>query len=105
MKQIDINGEFEEKLRRITNHFGIDTQLIKLNEEMGELLNEGYRNVYKADAKEQLEDETADVLNVLIQVMLYFDLDWSRIGEVMNKKVNRCLDRIDNTDYYSTHTR
>lgn len=105
MKQIEINNEFEQKLKRITEHFGIDTQLIKLNEEMGELLNEGYRNVYKADAKEALENETADVLNVLVQVMLYFDLDWHRIGDVMNSKVERCLDRLDNTNYYETHTR
>ena len=105
MKQIEITNDFEQKLRRITSNFGITTQLIKLNEEMGELLNEGYYGAYKGDNKNSLEDECADVLNVLVQVMLYFDLDWKKIGDRMNFKVNRCLDRLDNTDYYKNHTR
>ena len=104
MKEIKINLDFEKDLKTITNHFGIDTQLIKLNEEMGELLNEGYYGVYKGDNKNSLEDECADVLNVLIQVMLYFNLDWKKIGERMNYKVQRCLNRIS-TDYYDTHSR
>ena len=35
--------EQDEKLRKITKHFGIETELTKLSEEVGELLNECYK--------------------------------------------------------------
>lgn len=97
-------SDFQDRLTQITSHFGIDTQLIKLNEEMGELLNEGYKAIYKGENTENLTDEIADVMNVLLQVMLYFDLDWSKIQDRMEFKINRCIDRL-NGDYYNTHSR
>ena len=99
MKQIEITNDFEQKLRRITSNFGITTQLIKLNEEMGELLNEGYYGAYKGDNKNSLEDACADVLNVLVQVMLYFDLDWKKMyGKLLPGRYRIVKDASINSD-------
>ena len=57
--------EYDDKLRKITKHFGVETELMKLSEELGELQNECYKRLYVDPEAGNIEDEFADVLVVL----------------------------------------
>ena len=93
--------EIEQKLKDITSYFGITTEITKLSEEVGEFLGAAYKAAYTKDV-EDLTDETADVLVVLLQILLYFDIDTEKIFNIMEQKINRTVDRIDK-DWYKNH--
>lgn len=93
-KMVRIN---EDKLRAITQYFGVETEIMKLNEEVGELANACYTK-----KKEDVEDECADVLVVLSQLMLFYDCDLNKIQEIYNKKISRTLERIA-INWYEKH--
>ena len=91
----------EEKLKAITKYFGVETEIMKLNEEVGELANACY--MYENGKKvEDIEDECADVLVVLSQLMLYYNCDLSKIQDIYNKKISRTLERIA-MNWYEKH--
>lgn len=91
----------EEQLRTITKYFGIETEIMKLNEEIGELANACY--MYENGKKlEDIEDECADVLVVLSQLMLFYDCDLKKIQDIYNKKISRTLERIA-VNWYEKH--
>lgn len=97
-KMVRIN---EDKLRAITQYFGVETEIMKLNEEVGELANACY--MYQNGKKvEDIEDECADVLVVLSQLMLFYDCDLNKIQEIYNKKISRTLERIA-INWYEKH--
>ena len=79
----------EDKLRAITKYFGVETEIMKLNEEVGELANACYTK-----NTEDVEDECADVLVVLSQLMLFYNCDLKKIQDIYNKKISRTLERI-----------
>ena len=89
----------EEKLRTITEYFGINTEIMKLNEEVGELVNACYAG---KEIPGDIEDECADVLVVLSQLMLFYNCDISKIQDIYNKKISRTLERIA-MNWYEKH--
>lgn len=91
----------EEKLKKITEHFGIETQIMKFIEEVGEFQNECYKGHFVGGAS-NIEDEAADVMVLFAQLLLYFDVDMDKVGEIFDKKVDRTLERIDK-DWYDKH--
>lgn len=93
--------EMTKKLKIITSYFGVTTEITKLSEEVGEFLGAAYKAAYTKEI-EDLTDETADIFVVLIQILLYFDIDIDKIFKIMEQKINRTIDRIDK-DWYKNH--
>ena len=106
----------EEKLLNIINHYGVNNQQRKLQEEVFEL-NEAifdYENTYyepytdsleertiteeeqKKHLKEHIAEEIADVEVMLMQFKEYYHIDGNDILKVMNEKINRQIERIEN---------
>ena len=106
-----------EKLRKIINHYGMNKQLkyfqsevFELNEAIIKRRNTGILetiangfssalasvlNVKQADySKEHIKEELADVMVMLKQFQLYYDIPTTEIREVMKNKVERQLERI-----------
>lgn len=106
-----------EKLRKIVNHYGIDKQLKYFQSEVYEL-NEAIikrRNIgvlesitdgiastlfplcnmeYKDYSKEHIKEELADVMVMLKQIQLYYNISSEDIKDVMKFKIDRTLNRI-----------
>lgn len=87
----------KEKLKAITKYFTLKTQLIKLNEEIGELIIAVFSNNY-----DEIVEELADTNVLLHQIRENFDISQEEIEEVENKKIDRTLKRIDD-GYYQSH--
>lgn len=95
-------------LLKIINHYEVDNQLKKLNEEIFELIEaiRDYEEDYiKVDCdengvlpffKEHIEEEFADVMVLLSQIKYYYELDSERIKKIMEEKIVRQLERIKN---------
>lgn len=108
-----------EKLRKIVNHYGINKQLKYFQSEIFEL-NEaviscqhngclesaidsvltvlspimGTKHVdYK---KEHIKEEIADVMVMLKQIQLYYNISSKEVKEVMKSKIDRQIERIYN---------
>jgi len=78
----------KESLKAIFNHYGKIGQQFKLMEECAELI----RALARAD-KENIKEETADVLILIEQFML--DADFARaVKKIQNEKIKRTLKRI-----------
>ena len=92
----------EIMLKKITKHFGIETQLTKFTEEVGEFLNECYKRHFVDPTAGNVEDEAADVMVLFAQLMLYFDVDMDKVGEIFDEKVERTVERIDK-NWYDKH--
>lgn len=116
-----------KKLREVINHYGLNKQLKYLQSEVFEL-NEAILDAQKqsasemfADAcyticktfadvlhlelngdkdtkKEHIKEEIADVMVMLKQFQLYYNISTDDIKQVMKKKVNRQLERIAKED-------
>ena len=80
-----------EKLKQIFNHFGLETQLQKLIEECGELI----QAICKRDEENMLE-EIADIEVLISQFKLIFPEYTSRISEIRRMKIERTIGRINN---------
>lgn len=94
----DIDG----KLAKITKHFGIETELTKLSEEVGELLNECYKRHFLGDTHGNIEDELADVLVIFSQICLYFNADMDNVQNISKEKIDRTAKRITE-GWYDRH--
>lgn len=94
-----------EKLQKIINHYGIDKQLKYFQSEVFEL-NEAIiereihwnydteiQNIKSYDR--HIAEEIADVMVMLKQIQLYYDISTEDIEEIMTFKVNRQLERIE----------
>lgn len=107
-----------KKLRKIINYYGIDKQLkyfqsevFELNEAIIKKRNTGLlENVvngisdvmssllnteHKDYSKEKIKEEIADVMVMLKQIQLYYDISTEDIKEIMKLKVDRQLERIN----------
>ena len=88
------------KLLEIINHYGIDNQQRKLEEEIFELQQAITR--YDTDEwdisemREHIEEEVADVCVLLMQICNYYKLNVGNIGQIIDKKIDRQLERIKN---------
>lgn len=106
-----------EKLRKIISHYGIDKQLkyfqsevFELNEAIIKRRNTGIMeniclgitkalapilNVNNVDySQEQIKEEIADVMVMLKQFQLYYDISTEDIKKIMQEKVDRQITRI-----------
>ena len=88
--------EMIDMFERIIEEYGVENQLNKLVEEMGELTVE----VMKLRAGEHLNNdrvlnELADVLNVALQILIVWDTDPYDIKERMYVKLERQMERIE----------
>lgn len=79
-----------KKLLKIFNYFGERNQLKKLNEETYELCEA----ILSKDDKEHITEEVSDVLIMLGQIILAYDLDNNKINEIVDSKIERTLLRI-----------
>ena len=92
----------EEELLRIINHYGINNQQRKLEEEVFELQEAitAYENDYEGlnmgNDTNHIAEEIADVAVLLNQFIDYYDLDSEKIQEIANYKIRRQLERIKN---------
>lgn len=98
----------EEKLLKIINHYGVNHQQRKLQEEVFELqeaiiTNELIKSVeYEiplteiVGTKELITEELADVMVLLEQIKLYFGITSREVTEIFWSKVNRQIGRIEN---------
>lgn len=107
-----------EKLRKIINHYGINKQLkyfqsevFELNEAIIRRRNTGVMesvvlgitdtlasilNIKNVDySKEHIKEEIADVMVMLKQFQLYYDISTDDIKKIMKEKVDRQLERIE----------
>lgn len=113
-----------DKLRKIINHYGIKQQLKYLQSEVFELteavidkenrtISDGFReccyNISKAFAdllslnvvgykdlkKEHIKEEITDVMVMLKQVQLYYNISSDEIKQIMKQKVERQIRRIE----------
>lgn len=85
-----------KNLLKIFHHFGERNQLKKLNEEAYELCEA----ILVKDDKEHITEEVADVLIMLGQIILAYDIDNSKINEIVDSKIERTLMRIDTKKLY-----
>ena len=107
----------KEELLKIINHYGINNQKRKLEEEVFELqeaiticeLQEAIticelKNSVQyeipltelIETKEHLTEECADVIVMLLQFILYYDIDTDELNKMIDQKIKRQLERIKN---------
>ena len=87
----------KNKLLRIINNYGEMNQLKYMQTEMFEFVEAviNYNNLSNEKNKEHIEEEYADLMVMLEQFHAYYDLDDMHISEIMHKKIDRQLDRIE----------
>ena len=95
----------KEKLLEIINHYGLEKQLKYIHSEYFELdeaiLNYENRRFNMPElsqirARNHIVEEIADVMVMLKQFQYYYDITDEQIEEIMNKKIDRQLERIEN---------
>lgn len=91
-----------EDIEKIFTSSDVVTQMVVAIEEMAELQKEltKYIRFFKSGDKEYyiggLVEEMADVLIMLEQIKVFFDLPEALIGEKVKKKIERRLREIEN---------
>lgn len=97
-----------EKLKKIIEHYGVNSQLKKLHEEVYELSEAviEYKtglcpNLYD---KESITEEFADCMVLLMQLKEFFEIDMDSVNEVMDQKIDRQLQRMENEPKTDTTT-
>lgn len=83
-----------EKLIHIIKYFGFPNQVLKLKEEINEVI-EAMEDI----DKKHITEELADVLVVLNQFKLFFNIKDEDIVEMMEYKIDRTLKRIEEGYY------
>ena len=98
----------KEKLLKIIKHYGLNHQQRKLEEEVYELQEAITRyemaretnstgGVYSLVAfEEHIVEEIADVCVLLMQITNYFKIDVPSIDKIMEMKIDRQIERIEN---------
>lgn len=96
----------KEELLKIINHYGVNNQQRKFQEEVFEL-NEaiisaeysrcvGITREVASIGIEHIAEEMADVCVILRQFMEYYDISQDEISKIMEYKINRQIERIEN---------
>ena len=97
-----------DKLLQIINRYGIEHQQRKLEEEVFELQQAitNYEDAYEANQiyegndynipkfREHIEEELADVMVMLEQFVVYYDIEDAQIEQIMCNKIRRQLERM-----------
>lgn len=101
----------EKELLEIIEHFGIENQQRKLQEEVFELQEAITQKEYPALArnkkpnelekleKERITEEIADIEVILLQIKELYHIDGNEILKTMKEKIKRTLERIE-SGYY-----
>lgn len=93
----------KNKLLKIIQHYGINNQLRKFNEENFELIEAiikkertktNFNSFYIKELKDNIKEEIADNLVLLSQFILYYDIDLDDIEKIFKQKVERQLKRM-----------
>lgn len=88
---------YDERHKKIAEHYGRFIEMKKLNEELTELLvetNVAMRSIPTRPQK-NMWSEMADVINCIIHVAM----QWDKVDEVMkemDRKLNRQIERMEN---------
>lgn len=94
----------KDRILRIIRHFGVEKQKRKLLEEVGELLEviteERATSAYGDEVndykcREHIVEETADVLHVLLQIILHYNITRKEIEKVLWFKNDRTNEIVD----------
>ena len=91
----------KEDLTKIIKHYGINAQQRQLAEEVFELQEAitAYENDYEGlytYGTEHIVEEIADVVIILKQFRIYYNISDKTINTIMRKKIQRQLERIKN---------
>lgn len=95
----------EDKLLKIINHYGVMPQLKYFQSEVFELneaiIDYNYVELYKDSPAEKyhkghIAEEIADVMVMLMQFKEYYHIDGNDILKIMDEKINRQIERIEN---------
>lgn len=101
----------EKKLFEIIEHFGVNNQQRKLQEEVFELQEAITTHELKKSVeyeiplteiigtKEHIIEELTDIMLLLEQFKLYYEISSEEITKIFWEKVNRTLERIE-SGYY-----
>ena len=106
---MDINKDLNEKLKSIIEYYGYRNQLKKFNEESFEVIEAvmdleeqiltccecGCSECHTKHERKHLEEEIADALVLLNQFIYYYDLNENNIMDIVYKKIDRQLARIE----------
>ena len=82
----------KEKLLKIIQHYGLNHQQRKLEEEVYEL----QEAIIKGDDKDHIAEELADVCVLLMQITNYLKIDVPSIDKIMEMKIDRQIERMKN---------
>ena len=94
----------KDKLLSIINYYGLNNQQRKLQEEIFELqeaiteLNIAERDTMLFDLTtfyDNISEEMADVLVILKQICIYFNIDQKKLSDIMKYKINRTINRME----------
>ncbi len=90
----------KEDLLKIIKHYGINAQQRQLAEEVFELQEAitQYEEPRRYRGTEHIAEEIADVIVMLKQFRIYYNISDKTINTIMRKKVNRQLERIENME-------
>ena len=99
----------EDKLLKIINHYGVMSQLkyfqsevFEFNEAIIEFETLGKNDCFEEQydfykiKKEHIAEEIADVIVMLMQFKEYYHIDGNEILKIMDEKINRQIERIEN---------
>lgn len=98
----------KEYLIKIINHYGIEQQQRKFQEEVFELNEAIITHELKKSVeyeiplteiigtREHIAEEIADVFNLVEQFMYFYNIDIQDVIEIKHKKIHRQLERIEN---------
>ena len=84
----------EDKVKEISEHYGLKNQLRQLAEECSELSVESSHSARKGTTVKIIE-EMADVMIMIEQVIYLAKIDKCDIEDCINYKINRQLKRIE----------
>ena len=93
-------GDMEKDLLKIIEHFGVNNQQRKLQEEVFEL-NEAITSFQLGGnlSYDEIEEEIVDVMILLKQFFHYYELNDYKMKQIEKQKVQRTLERIE-SGYY-----
>ena len=85
----------EEKVKRIADHYGWNSQLRQLAEECCELSVEALHYIRERGGTERISEEIVDVLIMINQIIHLLKNDTEKLEKYADFKLDRQLDRIE----------
>lgn len=92
----------ESKYLKIINHFGVNNQQRKLQEEVFELQEAITKFEAGVGDIKDVEEELVDVWILINQLIEFYEVEPIEFMQLRNDKLNRTLERIE-SGYYETN--